>query len=392
MRTAFLFKLSGLILWRSWRATAVLSFMIISAVAALVFLSGLAVGTNDAMIRNSTGLYSGHIAGSGIAEADVQQLNVPGVKQILLRQHLPVLLRSEGLEPGLEPVVLAGVNPAQERQAAAYWKKTVKGSYLADEENKDEETIFLSQEILERLNADLGDSIGLLDRHGVYLKSLKIGGIYKTGITYLDNGVAFCSAQALPPGDSKVSVAVFLEPGASPEAIVKQFRKALPSASFSTWSEFMPDLKQLIDLNGFSMAIVIFLVFAIVSVGISCTFLIFTLKNLREHGIMKAMGFMPGDTALLLLTQIGLLTLSAAAVGTIAGALIVWLFSNVGIDISAYISHNQYFAVSGILYPRLSGLALFAPPFVAVTFSLMAAVWPIAYVLRKNPADILRSV
>lgn len=389
MRIAFLFKLSGLILWRSWRATAVLSFMIISAVAALVFLSGLAVGTNDAMIRNSTGLYSGHIVGSGIAEADVQQLNVPGVKQILLRQHLPVLLRSDN---GLEPVVLTGVNPAQERQAAAYWKKTVKGSYLADEENKDEETVFLSQEILERLNADLGDSISLIDRHGVYLKSLKIGGIYKTGITYLDNGVAFCSAQALPPGDSRVSVAVFLEPEASPETIAKQFRRALPSAWFSAWSEFMPDLKQLIDLNGFCMAIVIFLVFAIVSVGISCTFLIFTLKNLREHGIMKAMGFMPGDTALLLLTQIGLLTLSAAAIGTIAGALIVWLFSNVGIDISAYISHNQYFAVSGILYPRLTGLSLFAPLFVAVTFSLMAAVWPIVYILRKNPADILRSV
>ncbi len=58
----FLVKIACLILWRSWRTTLVLSFMVITAVAALVFLSALAVGTNDAMIRNSTGLFSGHIS------------------------------------------------------------------------------------------------------------------------------------------------------------------------------------------------------------------------------------------------------------------------------------------------------------------------------------------
>ena len=101
---------------------------------------------------------------------------------------------------------------------------------------------------------------------------------------------------------------------------------------------------------------------------------------------------MAGDTALLLVTQIGLLTVSAAVFGTLVGALTPPLFAHIGIDISAFTSHNQYFAVSGILYPATDREALFAPPLVAIVFGLAAAIWPIVYIIRKNPADILRSV
>ena len=327
--------------------------------------------------------------GTRLTEAAIPKLNVPGVKQVLVRYHLPVLLRADN---GLESIDLIGVHPAQEKQAAAYWKKTVKGAYLSEDKGACEETIFLSQAIVQRLNVALGDRVSLIDRRGTYLKSLKISGFYQTGMSTLDQGVAFCAVQALPPGVHPISAAIFLEAGAPLEMIVDQYRRVLPSASFATWREFMPDLKQLIDLSNFCMDIVIFLVFAIVSVGIASTFLLFTLKNLREHGVMKAMGFTSRETAVLLLSQIGLLTLAAATIGTLIGALMVVVFSHTGIDISTYISHNQYFAVSGMLYPRLTGFALFAPPFVAVIFSLIAAVWPITYVLRKDPADILRSV
>lgn len=385
MRLAFLLKIAALILWRSWRTTLVLSFMVVASVAALVFLSALAVGTNDAMVRNSTGLFSGHIAGSELREADAALLWVSGVKQVLLRHHLPVLLTNGG---NLEPVVLLGVNPEQEKEATAFWKKTVKGRYpLAGEQ-----TIFLGQEMAKRLDLDIGSQVNLINRQGKPLKALTVVGIYKTGITHLDQGVAFCPQQALPAGETSLSVAVFLQPDASMQEIKARYRQQLPAASFQDWAEFMPDLKQLIDLNNFCMAIVIVLVFAIVSVGISCSFLIFSLKNLREHGIMKAMGFQGKDTAWLVVSQIGLLTFSAALVGTLAGMLLVALFAHNGIDFSAYTSHNPYFAVSGVLTPRLTVPALLAPPLFAVLFGLLAAIWPIVFILRKNPVEILRSV
>lgn len=385
MRLTFLCNIAGLMLWRSWRTTAVLSFMVVSAVAALVFLSALAVGANDAMIRNSTGLFSGHIAGSGIREADAPLPQLPGVKQVLVRRQQQALLSANGR---LEPVVLMGVDPAQEQATTAYWKKTVVGAFPTAHEA----ALFLSQETAKRLQLSAGDKVTLVNPQGAQLKTLAVAGVYKTGITQLDQGLAFCPVGVLPTGPADLSVAVFLQADAPLEAIAAQYRRLLPSAVFTPWTEFMPDLKQLIDLDSICMAIVVTLVFAIVSVGISCAFLIFTLKNLREHGIMKAMGLLSGDTALLLVAQIGMLTVAAAVVGTLMGTATVAVFAQIGIDISAFTSHNQYFSVSGVLYPRLTGLALFTPPLAAVVFGLAAAIWPIAAIVRKNPADILRSV
>ena len=385
MRRTFLLKIACLILWRSWRVTLVLSFMVVASVAALVFLSALAVGTNDAMIRNSTGLYSGQIDGTHLRHEELPALQVEGVGWVLVRKQMSVLLRAG---QDIEPLILVGVHPEQEKAATGFWKKTVAGEYPLS----GQESIFLSQATAKRLKVTVGDAVDIDSQSGVFVKKLSVAGIYQTGIGHLDQGLAFCPASALPVGETDLTAAVFLKAGVAAETIVGKYRRSIPTATFAAWPEFMPDLQQLIDLDFICMAIVVTLVFAIVAVGIACAFLIFTLKNLREHGIMKAMGLMSGDTALLLVAQIGVLTFAAAILGILLGVLVVVVFSRIGIDISAFTSHNQYFSVSGILYPRLTGLGLLAPPGVAIIFSLVAAMWPIIYIIRKNPADILRSV
>lgn len=385
MRLMFLLKIAGLTLWRSWRATLVLSCMLVSAVAALVFLSALAVGTNDAMIRNSTGLFTGHIAGTMIGEDGLDKVRGDGIEQVLIRRQQQLLLENNG---ALEPVLLTGVDPLQEKKTTAFWRKTVAGRYLLPEED----AIYLSRETAGRLNLAVGEEVAVAGSNGRPLKHLIVSGIYRTGISQFDQGLAFCPQQALPAGEATTAIAVFLQAGTPVDEATARLRQLVPTATFASWPEFMPDLKQLIDLDSVCMAIVIVLVFAIVSIGISCTFLIFSLKNLRDFGIMKAMGMLAEDTALLLLAQIGLLTILAAAIGTVAGIALVALFSQIGIDISAFTSHNQYFSVSGILYPRLTGPAVIAPPLAAIVFGLAAAIWPVAYVVRRSPAEILRNV
>jgi ABC-type lipoprotein release transport system permease subunit len=65
---AYWTRIAILFLVRSGRATAVLSVMVVTAVAALIFLSALAVGVEDAMLRNTVGLFSGHITGYNLPE------------------------------------------------------------------------------------------------------------------------------------------------------------------------------------------------------------------------------------------------------------------------------------------------------------------------------------
>ncbi len=386
MRYTFILRLSFLNLLRSWRATVILSFMVISAVAALVFLASLAIGTNDAMIRNSIGLFSGYISGSEIpANTSWDTLKVPGVDNILVRQHQRFLLWTGDI---YEPILLMGVNPLQEKKSTALWKKRVSGRYLLPADTG----IFLNQETAQRLQTGVGGKVRLGRHPGDVLKTFSVIGIYTTGISPLDQGMAFCPIGVFPAQDSSVTVAVFLQDGIPIGDILLQYRQLLPKGKFRGWPEFMPDLKQLIDLNFVCMALVMILVFGIVSIGISCAFLIFALRSLREHGIMKAMGVMPVDTALLITTQIGLLILFAATIGVLAGITAVTSFAQTGIDLSALTSHNQYFSVSGIIYPRLTAASVFAAPLLAFIFGIGAAFWPSVYIIRKSPAEILRSV
>jgi ABC-type lipoprotein release transport system permease subunit len=187
--------------------------------------------------------------------------------------------------------------------------------------------------------------------------------------------------------------AIFLESGFDPASVIAAYRRVIPDAGvFKSWKELMPDLIQLIDLNYVSMGIVMVLVFGIVALGIACIFIIFILKNLREYGIMKAMGVTSREMVLLIFSEVLLMNVGACFLGIGLGVIAIGFFSATGIDLTAFTSHNRYFAVSGVIFPRLTAYSLLLPPALAMLFSLISAIWPIALLVRKRAADIMRMV
>jgi len=385
MHLLFLIKIAALALLRSWRATAVLVLMIFSAVAILVFTSALAVGTNDAMIRNSTGLFTGHISASNLTPQDIRAIQATDAWKALVRKHRGVMLTNSRY---IDRVDLIGINAGLERQVTALERKIISGDFPEDHEK----TVLLSSTIADRLHVQVGDAVNVNESDGTGIVPLRVAGIYKTGLSRLDSDLAFCPAEAVPGRWQKYSAAIFLDNGVSLEQVLAQLRAKLPAAVFTGWVDFMPDLKQLIELDNICMALVILLVFAIVALGIAYIFLIFSLKNIHDYGILKALGLQAADIAMLLLAQITILNLAAISIGTLTGYLLVLIFSHMGIDIGQFTSHNQYFAVSGVIYPRATPLSLLAPPAAALGFGLLSSIWPVAFVVRKNPADILRSL
>jgi hypothetical protein len=86
------------------------------------------------------------------------------------------------------------------------------------------------------------------------------------------------------------------------------------------------------------------------------------------------------------------MTVVASVAGTLAGALAVAAVAQTGVDLTAFTSHNQYFAISGIIYPRLTSFSLWLPLLLSIVFGFLAAVWPSVLVVREKAADILRSI
>ena len=383
----FWLKVAFLFLFRSLRSTGILSLMLVTAVAALIFLSALAVGVNDAMIRNSVSLYAGHISVFNLPEETPKdKLAVSGVTAVLKRHDFPGNLIHGNTAKDIR---LTEIDPDAERRVTAVSKKIVDGVYLSNAQGQ----IFIGQPVAKKLGVTSGDSILFTPVAGAQSKIFQVAGIYRTGIDQIDGEIAFCPLGSVVSPSTGWSAAVFLREGVEPESIISAYRDVLPgTVVFKSWETLMPDLKQLIDLNYVSMSIVILLVFGVVSLGIACAFVILILKTIREYGIIKAMGVTSGETMLLIIFEVVLMNLLASILGIFLGIAISLLVRETGIDLTAFTSHNRYFAVSGVIYPRLTLFAWAVPPALAFLFSLVASIWPAVLVARRRAAEVLRIV
>jgi ABC-type lipoprotein release transport system permease subunit len=381
IRSAFLFLI------RSGRSTFALSLMVIASVSTLIFLSSLAVGVNDAMIRNSVGLFSGHIIAARLPpEVTTDNLKVKGTTYVLKRVHTMGMVSFGGK---VETVDMVSIDPVSEGKATALAKKIVKGRNIREGSHE----VLLSETVSEKMGIGPGETLSFTAKALEYPVDLKVAGVYKTGIASMDAGIAFCPHDALPLKTYTWTAAVFVQDNIKPEAIVSLYRQIFDkNYSFTTWKESMPDLVQLINLNYLSMSIVIVLVFGVVSLGVSCAFVVFIFKSLREYGIMKAMGVTSGEVACLIVMEIVLINIVAGIAGGLSGVAAVFFFSKSGIDLSSWTSHNQYFIVSGVIFPRLTLYSLISPPAAGLAFGLVSAIWPALLVARKKAVDILRVI
>jgi len=360
--------------------------MVSSAVSALIFLSSLAEGINDAMVRNSVSLFSGHISGVNLPQdLKREDLMVEGVSNVLKRVLTPGILSSTA---HFESITLIAVDPEEEKKSTAIWKKTIQGRYP----EKGKNDIFISRLIADSLKVNLGDDVRFSRDFESTQTVLRVSGIYETGIDNVDRGIVICPMDAVPATAKTWNAAIFLIDGVDDGMVVRKYSNMqIEPVHFKTWADLMPDLKQLIDLNYICMNIVTILVFGVVSLGIGCAFTIFILKNLREYGIMKAMGVTSRETAFLILGEVILMNLAACAIGLIVGTIAVAVVAETGLDLTPFTSHNRYFIVSGIILPRLTLYSLCIPPVLALVFSTFAAIWPALLVKERKVADILRS-
>jgi len=289
----------------------------------------------------------------------------------------------------MHEVILTEMEPREEFRVTTIGRKVVAGAYPGTTKGQ----LLLGQSVAKKLRLSPGDMVYFTPFTGTGAMNLRVTGIYQTGIDQLDGSIAFCPLGSIPSPGAGWSAAVFLEEDAATENVLAAYRRILPAtAQFKSWETLMPDLKQLIDLNYVSMTMVILLVFGVVSLGIACAFVIVILKTIREYGILKAMGVTSGETMLLIVFEVFLMNLFASTLGIILGIALSLLVRETGIDLTAFTSYNRYFAVSGVIYPRLTPYAWGVPPALAFLFSLIATIWPAVLVSRRRAAEILRIV
>lgn len=358
-------------LWRSGRIVLVLCVMVMVSVAAMVYLSAMSVGVNDAMIRNSVSLYSGHISGFALlADTSPRLSDESDIRAILERNEILGIMQSG---QHISTLRLVAVDCAQEQEFTALARKIEMGQYPLP----GEASVLLGRSTAQTLGVTVEQQV--LFRTGMDAPpvSLTVSGIFHTGFAKFDQELAFCPQGIFDVEGKQKSFAIYLKDGADAVRIADKLNSRItPPDAFYPWQKIMPDLHELIELNYISMSVVLGLVFGVVSLGMSCAYVVFILKNMREFAIMLTMGVTQFEAMLLVLIQVCALSVFASILGLVLGVVISVATATTGLDLSAFTSHNQYFSVSAVIRPRLTEFSTLAPPSLAVFAGALAAVCP----------------
>jgi len=148
----------------------------------------------------------------------------------------------------------------------------------------------------------------------------------------------------------------------------------------------------LVNLNEFSMQIMIVLVIVILAFGVANSLLIGVMDRYRYYGILKAIGVRPWELVVAVLGEALVLCLGAGLLGTLLGVAISLAWREVGLDLSRYTSYNPLFSINSIIHPRLAPGMVFLPQGLALLSGLLASVWPALVASRRRAGSSMRDL
>jgi ABC-type lipoprotein release transport system permease subunit len=254
--------------------------------------------------------------------------------------------------------------------------------------------ILIGKACADTLGLAVGATLNLMTDPTSTARAYRVSGIFATGIEHFDAQFTYIADPHLDEtlaAAATTEYAFFFHPGASiPKATAAIGQQLPPTWQLKRWDQLMPDLVQLIDLNEISMQIIMVLVVVLVGFGISNTFILTIVERYREFGILKAMGVTPHELTLLIFLESFLVCAGAALLGLLIGWGLTTGLGLVGIDLSAFTSHNRYFVVTGVVHPRLTYGGLLGPGLLVVLVSLISSYLPTRMAGRRITADILR--
>ena len=155
------------------------------------------------------------------------------------------------------------------------------------------------------------------------------------------------------------------------------------------WTELMPGLVQVIQLNLYSRFIFYFILIMVVTFSILNSFLMAILERKKEFGLFMAMGTTPGRLVRLLLMESMAITLVGIVVGAMAGIFITWYFQTHGIAISGTTDILRQYGIPERIHPRLSLFSISIGPGAVLVITFLAALYPALRVKQLRPVDAL---
>lgn len=403
-----LIKMAWRNLWRNPKRTAITLFSMTFGLTMMIVGYALMDGMLNQMVHYATLLGTGHVQ---VHHPDyledhsiydsmrdpktlLAEVSGTGLGSASPRVFATALVSSGQQSAGGK---LWGIDPDLENSVTELYKHLETGTWLAPGVLG---RVVLGRNLARTLSVQPGDEIVILTQaaDGSLGNDLyTVSGTLKSIGEGLDRGGVIMNIQDLSEllvMNGKIhEIAIRLNDPNELDAASLTLTKALDSEKYKVedWKQLFPELAEYLRLSSTSMAIVLFIIFAVASLGIVNTQLMSLFERTREIGIMRALGLSPFYVALLVLFETIFLVLMAAVAGGAAGILWSLRLEYIGWDISWM---GGSFAFVGVafdphMYATLTPAAVIDSIAVMLIVVLLASFYPLFRAARISPADAI---
>ncbi len=395
-------------LWRNKRRTIIT----ISAVAFATFLTLISKAMNDGTyltnIKFAVDSYTGYIQINQKGYIDNPTLK----KSFYPSENLKSVIKStpylksytqrvvgDGLiahKSNTFGVMILGIDPVYEKTVSKISNKIKEGNFINNYTKND---IVVGAKLLEKLEAELGDSIVVLvscyDGSMGDIK-LRIGGIMKSGQVETDAGIMYMhieTAQNLFALDGRISSIVISLNDFDKISIAKDYleKNVRNELEISDWTKIMPELKQTMDMDSVNSLIFLGILIVIVGFGILNTILMSVTERFREFGVILALGARNIKIIWVVIFE----TIGISFIGLLIGLVL-------GAALNYYVYFNPI-AITGIMADMYADLGFIPAIYTTVSFDIytytisyilivcfLAMVYPVYKISRLEPLKGIR--
>ncbi|MFO8163995.1 MAG: ABC transporter permease [Thermodesulfobacteriota bacterium] len=401
------FQLGWRNIWRNPRRTAVIMIAVIIGVWTMIFLGALTRGMLEDMIENGIATLTGHIqihqrgyredpaidnsiTDLNTVEDVLEHLLPPGTKwtpRVRVNAIASNARHSDGL-------TLVGIDPGTEAEVSFIGHVVAQGRYLTPDEKNG---IVVGKAMADKFESGLGRKLVLMsqDREGeIASRAFRIVGIFRAEMQATEKQFAFVTMPAaqhmlkLREGISEFSI--ILQDQGEAERVAHEIKAALPSTyEVHSWRELLPLLAAYLRLFDGFMWLWYLVVFIAMGFGIVNTMLMAVFERIREFGLLKALGMRPWWIIKEVLAESFFLLVLGMAIGNTLGLLSVLVLSGSGIDLSAIAAGTEYFGMTRVIYPAVSGKDVAVANLMVFILGLLVSMYPAAKAARFTPVEAL---
>ncbi|MCL6591073.1 MAG: ABC transporter permease [Firmicutes bacterium] len=409
---------------RNTRRSLLAAISVGLALFMVIFLQGYINGMKSSVIYNSTKSESGHIQlvtkeylknrrFMPITEniPDPDELiaflrSDPAINQevdfITERFFFGMLLQYEGNN---KAAIAFGGDVEQERKMLMLDRALVEGRYLSsakDPESKERE-IILGRKVADVLKLKVGDTLKVLvsgSDYSLHIPTLKVAGIFKTGINALDDSTFQMSLQdaqeILHTGGGSQQILIMLKDYRQAKKVARLIQKrlagdgrfqnivAVPWDESGGFAQTMVSMEQLYNL--------IYIVIAFLgSFIITNIMMMVVLERRKEIGIIKSMGFSRGEILGMFLMEGSILGLIGSISGVALGSLVSIYFMVHGIDFGSMLS-DVNMPIDNVIKFIITVPGIISTMFLGIIVAAIVSILPSRQASKMNVVDAIKSV